>query len=151
MIQRIKSGTDSALPSGNAIAASVLLRLFSFTREGRYYERAERIFRVFHSVMTQNPYSSAALLCSLDWWVAGPKEIVIVGDRGNALTKTLLQAAYQRYIPNRIVLGAEGLTGKELPLMQGKVRIDGRPTAYVCHRQTCSAPVTDAQQFGAML
>jgi uncharacterized protein YyaL (SSP411 family) len=152
LIQRMKTGTDTALPSGNAIAASVLLRLFSFTGEGRYYERAERIFRVFHSVMTQNPYSSAALLCSLDWWVDGPKEIVIVGERGNALTEALLSTVHQRFIPNRIVVGGEGLSGgRELPLMKGKMRVDGRPTAYVCHRQTCSAPVTDAQHFSAML
>jgi hypothetical protein len=72
LIHRLKTGTDGAIASGNAVTASVLLRLFSFTGEGRYYERAERIFRVFHSVMMQNPYSSAALLCSLDWWVAGP-------------------------------------------------------------------------------
>jgi uncharacterized protein YyaL (SSP411 family) len=152
LIRRLKTGTDGAIPSGNAVTASVLLRLFSFTGEGRYYERAERIFRVFQSVMMQNPYSSAALLCSLDWWVAGPKEIVILGERGNALTEALLSAVHQRYIPNRIVLGGEGLTGgRELPLMKGKIRVEGRPTAYVCHRQTCSAPVTDAQKFGAML
>ena len=148
----MKTGTDTAIPSGNAIAASVLLRLFSFTGEERYYDRAERIFRVFHSVMTQNPYSSAALLCALDWWVAGPKEIVIVGERGNTLTEALLSTVHERYIPNRIVLGGEGLSGGgELPLMRGKVRVEGRTTAYVCHRQTCSAPVTDAQQFGSML
>ena len=152
LIQRMKTGTDAAIPSGNAITASVLLRLFSFTGEGRYYERAERIFRVFHSVMTQNPYSSAALLCSLDWWVAGPKEIVIVGERGNAQTEALLSTVHQRYIPNRIVIGGEGLSGgRELPAMKGKVRVEGRSTAYVCHRQTCSAPVTDPQQFGEML
>jgi uncharacterized protein YyaL (SSP411 family) len=152
LIQRMKTGTDAAIPSGNAIVASVLLRLFSFTAEGRYYERAERIFRAFHSLMSQNPYSSAGLLCSLDWWVAGPKEIVIVGDRGNALTEALLSTVHQRYIPNRILVGGEEMSGgRELPLMKGKIRVEGRPTAYVCHRQTCSAPATDPQQFGAML
>jgi uncharacterized protein YyaL (SSP411 family) len=44
------------------VTISVVLRLFSFTAEERYYERAERILKVFQIVMTQNPYSSAALL-----------------------------------------------------------------------------------------
>jgi len=55
LLQRMKTGTDSSVPSGNAVAASVLLRLFSFTGEERYYDRAERILRVFQTVMAQNP------------------------------------------------------------------------------------------------
>jgi len=152
LIQRMKTGTDGAVPSGNAIAASVLLRLFSFTGEERYYERAGRIFRVFQAGMMQNPYSSAAMLCSLDWWLAGPKEVVIVGPREHAVTEAMLTAVQQRYIPNRVLLVGEPSGGaSELPLMRGKVRLDGRPTAYVCHRQTCSVPVTDPHQLEAIL
>jgi uncharacterized protein YyaL (SSP411 family) len=152
LIQRMKTGTDGAIPSGNAVAASVLLRLFSFTGEERYYERAGRILKVFQSGMTQNPYSSAALLCSLDWWLAGPKEVVIVGPHEHALTQAMLMTVQQRYIPNRVLLVGELSGGpSELPLMRGKTRLDGRPTAYVCHGQTCSAPVTDTTQLEAIL
>jgi uncharacterized protein len=152
LIQRMKTATDSAVPSGNAIAASVLLRLFSFTGEERYYDRAGRIFSAFQTVMAQNPYSSAALLCALDWWLEGPKEIVIVGPR--VLTQAMLTTVQQRYIPNRVVLtveeGGSGGTTK-LPLVRGKVSLNGRPTAYVCQRQSCSPPVTDAQHLKAIL
>jgi uncharacterized protein YyaL (SSP411 family) len=150
LVHRLKIGTDGAIPSGNAVAASVLLRLFSFTGEERYYERAGRILTVFQSVMTQNPYSSAALLCVLDWWLAGPKEIVIIGSREHTLTQAMLTTVQQHYIPNRILLSAEDGTG-EVPLLRGKTRLNGRPTAYVCQRQTCSAPVPDAQQLEAIL
>ena len=154
LIQRMKTGTDGAVPSGNAVAASVLLRLFSFTGEERYYERAGRILRIFRSVMAQNPYSSAALLCTLDWWLAGPKEIVILGPREHPVTQAMLTTVQQHYIPNRVVLTA-GQTGagdtSELPLIKGKGCLDGRPTAYVCQGQTCSPPVTDAHQLEEML
>ena len=152
LIKRMKTGTDGAVPSGNAVTASVLLRLFSFTGEERYYERAGRILRVFETLMSQNPYSSAALLCSLDWWLAGPAEIVIVGPRDHSLTEAMLTTVQQRYIPNRILLVGEPSGGaSELPLMRGKVRLDGRPTAYLCHRQTCSPPMTEPQQLEAIL
>ena len=150
LIQRMKTGTDGAIPSGNAVAASVLLRLFSFTGEERYYERAGQILKVFHAVMVQNPYSSAAMLCSLDWWLAGPKEIVIVGRREESLTESMLNTVQQRYIPNRVLLTVEEGTN-ELPLMRGKVRLHGRSTAYVCQRQTCSPPVTDLRQLETLL
>jgi uncharacterized protein len=154
LLERMKTSTDGAVPSGNALSASVLLRLFSFTGEERYYERASGILKVFHTVMEQNPYSSAALLCALDWWLAGPKEIIILGPREHSVTQAMLTMVQQRYIPNRVVLTVEDAvsTGlSDLPLMQGKRQIGGRPTAYVCHRQTCSPPVTEALQLEGML
>ena len=107
LIQRMKSGTDSAVPSGNAVAASLFLSLFSFTGEGRYYERADQILRLFQSVMKENPYSASAMLCSVDWFLSGPKEIVVVGARGSALTEAMVATGYQRYVPNRALLTVE--------------------------------------------
>ena len=84
LLHRMKSGTDSAIPSGNATVAMVLLRLFSFTREQRYHDRAEHLFRVFRNVMEHNAYGSSAMLCALDWYLRTPQEIVVVGTRGDA-------------------------------------------------------------------
>ena len=154
LLQRMKTCTDGAVPSGNAVSALVLLRLFSFTGEERYHERAGRILKIFHSVMDQNPYSSAALLCSLDWWLTGAKEIVILGPREHPGTEAMLTMVQQRYIPNRVVLAVEEAASadlSDLPLMQGKGSIGGRPTAYVCHGRTCSSPVTEAFELEGML
>ena len=154
LIQRMKTGTDSATPSGNAVAAEALLRLFSFTGEERYHERAGQIMNVFHHSMAQNPYGSAAMLCSLDWWVSGPKEIVIVGPRGNPLTEAMVMTVQQRYIPNRVLLAIEEASSGgavELPLAKGKSSLNGRPTAYVCQHQSCSQPVTEPRQLETLL
>ena len=154
LIQRMKSGMDSAIPSGNAVAASVLLRLFSFTGEERYYERAGQILKLFQNLMEQNPYGSSAMLCALDWYLSGPKEIVVVGARGNPLTEAMVTTAYQRYVPNRAVLVVEESVRAdepELALTKGKTSLNGRPTAYVCQRQTCSQPITEPRQLEGML
>jgi uncharacterized protein YyaL (SSP411 family) len=152
LLQRMKPGIDGAVPSGNAVAASLLLRLFSFTGEERYYDRAGRILTVFQEVMAQNPYGSAAMLCSLDWWLAGPTEIVILGARGHAVTEAMLSTVYQRYVPNRVLLAGEPSSTGELPSMKGRLRSEsGRPTAYVCHRQTCSPPAADVHELEARL
>ncbi|HET7909906.1 MAG TPA: thioredoxin domain-containing protein [Nitrospira sp.] len=154
LLQRMKTCTDGALPSGNAVTASVLLRLFSFTGEQRYYDRAGGILNVFQGVMDQNPYSSAAMLCALDWWLAAPKEIVILGSREQTVKEAMLTIVQQRYVPNRVVLDVDETTSgslSDLPLMQGKGPVGRRPTAYVCHRQTCSPPVTEASELDRML
>jgi uncharacterized protein YyaL (SSP411 family) len=65
----------------------------------------------------------------------------------------MLTTVQQRYIPNRVVLSVEEASSgiSDLPLVKGKVRLNGRPTAYVCQQHTCSPPVTDAQQLEGML
>ena len=135
------------------LLASVLLRLFSFTREQRYHDRAEHLFRVFRSGMEHNAYGSSALLCSLDWYLTSPQEIVIVGTRGDAMTESLLSTVHRRYLPNRAVLVVEASRAgeSELPLAAGKTSVNGQPTAYVCQRQTCSPPVTESHQLDLLL
>jgi uncharacterized protein YyaL (SSP411 family) len=154
LLHRMKSGTDSAIPSGNAIVALVVLRLFSFTREQRYQDRAEQLFRVFRSVMEHNAYGSSAMLCALDWYLTMPQEIVVVGTRGEPMTESLLSTVHRRYVPNRTVQVVEAArrTGEsDLPLAEGKTSVNGQPTAYVCQRQTCSPPVTETHQLDLLL
>jgi hypothetical protein len=154
LLHRMKSGTDSAIPSGNATVASVLLRLFSFTREQKYYDRAEHLFRVFRNVMEQNAYGSSAMLCSLDWYLTTPREIVVLGTRGDARTESLLSTVHQRYLPNRAVLVADNSRRggeSDLPLTIGKTSVNGQATVYVCQRQTCSSPLTENRQLELLL
>jgi hypothetical protein len=38
-----------------------------------------------------------------------------------------------------------------IPLMLGRTRLNGRPTAYVCRDFACQAPVTDADALREQL
>ncbi|TKS59708.1 MAG: thioredoxin [Nitrospira sp.] len=154
LIHRMKSGVDSAVPSGNAVAVQVLLRLFSLTGEQSYDERAEQTLRVFRDVMDQNAYGSSAMLCALDLYLSKPKEVVIVGSRGNPVAESFIATVHQRYVPNKILfLLDESRRGKEseLSLAAGKVSVNGQPTAYVCQRFSCSPPVTEPAQLALLL
>ncbi|HMU54191.1 MAG TPA: thioredoxin domain-containing protein [Nitrospira sp.] len=154
LLQRMMAGTDSALPSGNAVFASFLLRLFSFTGEEGYYERARRIVTLFHRTMTHNPYGASAMLCAGDWLLSQPKEVVVIGARGNPLTEALLTTVHQRYLSNRVVLAVDPSRQPDespLPLAAGKTGLRGNPAAYVCHGRTCSAPVTEPKDLERLL
>jgi hypothetical protein len=132
----------------------VLLRLFSFTREQKYYDRAEQLFRVFRHAMEHNAYGSSAMLCALDWYLTTPQEVVVIGTRGDAMTESLLATVHRRYLPNRAVVVAEGAhhAGEsDLAIAAGKASVNGQPTAYVCQRQTCSPPVTEDHQLDLLL
>ncbi|WP_447973340.1 thioredoxin domain-containing protein [Nitrospira sp. Kam-Ns4a] len=148
LLQRMKPGTDSAVPSGNAVAALALLRLSAYTGEPRYRDRAERTLRLFRAQMDQNAYGSAAMLCAADLHLRGPQDIVLVGRRTDPALQEMRAVVGRRYLPNKTLVlvedGAAGEAARFVPAAaKGKRAVDGRPTAYVCQQFTCSRPVTD--------
>ena len=154
LIQRMKNAEDSAIPSGNAVAAMNFLRLHHYTGEQAYLDRAEQTFRLFRTHMGQNPFGTASLLCALDFYLAKPKEIVLVGTRDSAEKTDFLSKIYGRYVPNKtlVVVDGEGKDAHYVPdSAKGKTAIDGKPTAYVCHNFACSQPVTDWEALEKLL
>ena len=152
LIQRMKSGSDGPIPSGNAVAAMNFLRLFSLTGEQTYHDRAEQTFKLFRAEMDNNGYGSAAMLNALDFYLEKPKEIVIVGDRTDPATKDLLTRIYSTYIPNKVLIFVDDKNADTLPpIAQGKTAPDGKSTVYVCHNFTCSLPVTTWKELEPLL
>ncbi len=102
--------------------------------------------------MARFPSAFGRLLGALDRTVADPVEIAIVGARDDSRTLELLQAALSPYLPNRTIAGTapgEALPHR-LPVLEGRDR-GTEPTAYVCERYACKAPVFDAVALAEQL
>jgi hypothetical protein len=152
LISRAKPVFDASIPSGNAIATQLLLRLYHFTGENRYRASADRVLRSYYAAMASQPFGFAHLLCALDAYVQGTKEIVIIGEPTDAAVKNLLAEVNSIYLPNKVLqIAAAGLPAEISPLLGGKTQIDGRATAYVCQNFTCSAPVTNPTELRELL
>ena len=152
LLQRMKTGEDSAIPSGNAVATMNFLRLFFYTGEQPYLDKAEQTLRLFRTHMDQNPFGMASMLCALDFYLSKPKEIVLVGKRDTPEMKDLLAKIASRYVPNKTLVLADGTGSGYVPAAaKGKTAIDGKPTAYVCHNFTCSQPATDWETLEKLL
>ena len=73
-------------------------------------------------------------------------QVVIVGDERAAETQALMRAVMERSLPCRLMTVIK--PGQKLHKghpAYGKGMEGGRPTAYVCSAESCSAPVTDPQ------
>ena len=96
----------------------------------------------------------ASTLCALDFYLAKPKEIVLVGKRDTPEMRDLLAKIAGRYVPNKtlVLVDNDGKgTGYVPAATRGKTAINGKPTAYVCHDFTCSQPVTDWEALEKIL
>jgi uncharacterized protein YyaL (SSP411 family) len=159
LITRPRELQDNAVPSGNAMAAFVLLRLAGLAVEPRYAELAQAALGPMQPLLAQYPLGFAQWLIALDYALSHPREVAIIGAPEAADTRALLGVCTAGYRPHQIVaLGApaEGsvralrLT-EEVPLLQGRDQIEGRATAYVCVDFTCRAPITDPEALQALL
>lgn len=153
LISRAKPVFDASIPSGNAMATQLLLRLHHLTGDDRYRTPAEKILRSYYDAMESQPFGFAHMLCVLDFYLQGAKEIVIVGNLAESGVKELIAQVNATYLPNKVLQLARPGTALAAisPLLQGKSQVDGKPTAYVCQNFTCSPPVTSRNELQVLL
>jgi hypothetical protein len=77
LIARTKEVFDQAVPSGNGMAARVLVRLWLTTGEKRYEEYAAKMFRVFAGILEQAPRAAEHLLLAFMAWSGADKSAIV--------------------------------------------------------------------------
>ena len=144
LISRAKPAFDASIPSGNSMAAQLLLRLYHYTSREVYLKKAETILRSYRDAMAAQPFGLAHMLGALDFYLRKPKEIVIVGEPDDPRTREILEGVHSTYLPNSTLqlVRPDEKIDEIAPLLKGKSQIGGQATGYVCHNFTCSAPVT---------
>jgi uncharacterized protein YyaL (SSP411 family) len=151
LIARPKDLFDNATPSGNAVAADVLLRLAALTANPDYQRAAQGVLELLQQPMTRYPLGFARSLSAADFLLSTPKEVVIVGDQADQDTQALLRVVFEPFLPNKVVAGVDGAHTADLPLLEGRERRYGHATAYVCEHYVCQAPTTDPEELRAQL
>ena len=150
LIIRKKEFHDGAIPCGNSVAASNLIKLSRLTGDPSYGEKARGIFRMLSLSLEKIPSSHGMLLCAMEDAAAETSEIVIAeGDDGGV--KTVLDALADGYEPARTVMvkkrGDAGLSAIA-PFTEGCAPADGKTTVYLCENGVCGLPV-EAERFAA--
>jgi uncharacterized protein len=145
LIVRHKDGADGAVPSANAVAASVLARLAAHLDRADFRERAVAAIQAYGKAMTQHPRAFCRSLCVVDFLLEGPVELALLGTPAEAGFEALRAAIGRPYLPNRIIAHHDPAAGAtpDLPLLGGKGLVGGKAALYVCRDFACQAPLTD--------
>jgi uncharacterized protein YyaL (SSP411 family) len=155
LVVRPRNLYDNPTPSSNSAAVLALLRLARFVGEPRYERVAVQALAGMGRLLVELPAGFAHLLAALDFHLATPREVAVVGRRGAADTEALLAVLAERYIPNTVLAGAEpgtdGEVGEIIPLLADRDQLGGRATAYVCERFACRMPVSTPEALRAEL
>ena len=142
LVVRTKDLDDNPIPSGNSMLAFVLLRLARIYGDDQLERHAVSVLRLVRDLVPRAPAAFGWALCALDLHFSQPREIAVVGSPDDAVAR----AALAGYDPNAVIAFGPS---EEVPLLQGKGPVDGKPAVYVCERFACRAPVTDPAALGA--
>jgi len=119
-------------------------------------DKAQKTISAFAARLQSDPDAIPALASALDSQLAQTKQILIAGDPASPDTRELLRQVNTRFLPNKILLVADGGAGQQqltrwLPFVARCSSRGGRATAYICEKYVCKQPTTDARVVAQLL
>ncbi|HXA08696.1 MAG TPA: thioredoxin domain-containing protein [Chthoniobacterales bacterium] len=156
ILLRLKDDNDNAEPAPSSIAALNLLRLAQIRDSKELRARGEKTIAAFGASLDRFPSAMPQLLVALDFSLTKPRQIIIAGQPGAPETRELIEEVYRHYLPDTIVLLADGGEGQKflagkLEEMKEMKPVGGKAAAYVCEDFTCKAPVTTREELRKLL
>jgi len=152
LIARTKPGSDGAIPSGNSVAAVLLLKLGRLTMDQHFTELGGKVLETFSQQLEQSPAYSSAMLRALDFRLGPTQEIIIAGNADAPDVKQMLKLIHGTFLPNAVVLlhepdKADSALYNTVPFIKNQTAIEGKATAYVCENYVCKKPVNNVSEF----
>jgi hypothetical protein len=156
ILLRMKEDNDNAEPAPSSVAALNLLRLGQIRDDQSMRVRAEKTIAAFAPALQQYPSALPQMLVALDFSLTKPKQVVVAGRRDAGDTRALVAEVHQHFLPDTIVLLADGADGQKylgenLAEIRDMKPIANKAAAYVCENFTCKAPVTSPDELRKLL
>ena len=147
---RRKPLQDSPTPAGNAVAATVLLRLAALTNNKDYETRAQETLETFGGVVEHFGLYAASYALALRRMIEPPLQVCVVGE-----AKDLLVTSMARFMVNKSVIQLRREQLQTLPPALAET-LPHAPTgegafAMVCKGNSCLPPITKDEELEAAL
>ena len=147
LIMRPKNNYDLSMPSGNSVAAYVLLRLHYITQDKHFLEITKKIIESEAVAAAGNPFAFGYLLNVLYLYYQKPTEITIINDKNSELVSSLRK----KFLPESImviVANQNNLdTLSKYAFFSGKEFQDDKTQVFDCKNFTCSLPLHDLTEI----
>jgi hypothetical protein len=152
LIVRPKDQQDNAFPSGNALAAHLLLKMTALTGDRRYRNIAETSILALQPLLVRYPTGFGQWLSALDMLEGPLQELAIISPAPGA-DEDILDAVKSTYRPRLVIARAlDRIADERGPeLLRERPLMDGHPTAYLCEGFTCRLPVKTGAELAQEL
>lgn len=147
--------SDGAEPSGNAIHCENLLRLYQLTNNDKYLDQAEDILKAVQKYVDNYPPGYCYHLLNLmRYYDQHAVTAVVALNKKEQHQEELMQLFYHSYLPHLSIMwrkeGDEKLW-RLIPFAEKQEPINGKTTLYLCHKGSCSKPLTEFSDMMAAI
>ncbi len=154
---RRKPFQDAPTPAGNPSAAIALLRLYAYTNDATYRDKAEDTLEVFAGAAEQFGIYAGTYGIAATWMSKPHTQVVVVGEDEQALA--LLRAAVAPFAVNKSVVhltDSEAVAQNLPPVLAETIPNlpalkSGESIAIVCTNFSCRPPVESPEELSALL
>ena len=154
---RRKPFQDSPTPAGNSVAAIVLQRLYGYTNEQSYRDKAEQTMEVLAGLAGQYGIFAATYGIAAIHVSQAHTQVVIIGEdkladqlyssaaRIPALNQAVLKLASSKVVPQYL----PPALAKTIPVLPAIK--EGRTVAVICSDFSCRPPISDVEELNRNL
>ena len=150
---RRKPLQDSPTPAGNAVAATVLLRLAALTNDKDYETRAQETLEAFAGVVEHFGLFAASYALALRRMIEPPLQVCVVGD--DPVAQDLLVTSMARFMVNKSVIQLRREQLETLPPALAETLphapVGEAGFAMVCKGNSCLPPIANDEELEAAL
>ena len=147
LIMRPKNNYDLSMPSGNSVAANVLLRLHHITQNKQFLEITKKIIESQATSAAENPFAFGYLLNVFYLYYQKPTEITIINDKNFELVSSLRK----KFLPESIMVLVKNekdlATLSKYSFFSGKEFQQNKTNVFVCKNFSCSLPLSNLSEI----
>jgi uncharacterized protein YyaL (SSP411 family) len=147
LIVRTKNHYDLAIPSGNSVAISNLIKLYYYTQNEHLLTKADQMIQRMSKPATGNPFGFGQLLSAIYLRMKTPLEISIIkygekSELGNYLNKKFLPNAITAIVNQSALLELDKYAYFKNKSVSKNIKNLGDEYAFVCKDFACSLPLS---------
>jgi len=153
LIARQKDWQDSSVPSGNALAATALIRLGKLTGRADFADAAFGTMRTALPMLEKSPIAAGQMLVAVDFAVGPTPELVWLVPGKSLEQDVIAPHLHQGFVPNRVVARrfSEADHVAALDAVFAGKPVTTEPTLYICENFACAVPVAGIAAISARL
>jgi len=150
VIVRLRGAQDDATPNANAIMVSNLVALFLLTGKHAFLERAQAIPAAFAADLAGAAVAHCGLLAA-SFDLLAPQHVVVIKTGAEPEAERLARAPLRLSLPGAVQQTVPASRAPRVGPLAGKSALAGKSTGFACIGPQCSLPVSDAEEFLALL
>lgn len=152
LIARTKDIQDNAVPSGNGMAATALLRLSQLSERQDFQQVALKTLDAFAEFLAERPAAAGQALIALDFELGPKLQIVVTPDLQGGIQAELLELLRHAFLPNSVIVKQSATSASLVgSLVSGKTPHPTETQVFVCEQGACFAPARSVVELACQL